>query len=253
MVEGRVWGVIAAGSVLEQPLPADTESRLMQFTELVATAVANAESRAALAASRARIVAAADHSRREIERDLHDGAQQRLVHAVIVLKLALRALSNGDATAGELVAEALRHAEEANSELRELAHGILPAALTRGGLRAGVEALVSRVSLPVSVDIVVERLPAGVEATAYFVVSEALTNVVKHACAEGAGVTARAEGGELRVEVRDDGIGGASGGDTTGLGGLEDRVSALGGRLVLESPPGGGTRVCALLPVSGLA
>jgi signal transduction histidine kinase len=253
MVEGRVWGVIAAGSVLEQPLPADTESRLMQFTELVATAVANAESRAALAASRARIVAAADHSRREIERDLHDGAQQRLVHAVIVLKLALRALSNGDATAGELVAEALRHAEEANSELRELAHGILPAALTRGGLRAGVEALVSRVSLPVSVDIVVERLPAGVEATAYFVVSEALTNVVKHACAEGAGVTARAEGGELRVEVRDDGIGGASGGDTTGLGGLEDRVSALGGRLVLESPPGGGTRVCALLPVSGRA
>jgi signal transduction histidine kinase len=250
-VEGRVWGVIAAGSVLEQPLPADTESRLMQFTELVATAVANAERRAALAASRARIVAAADHSRREIERDLHDGAQQRLVHAVIVLKLALRALSNGDATAGELVAEALRHAEEANSELRELAHGILPAALTHGGLRAGVEALVSRVLLPVSVDIAVERLPAGVEATAYFVVSEALTNVVKHACADGAGVTARAEDGELRVEVCDDGIGGARGGDTTGLGGLEDRVSAFGGRLVLESAPGEGTRVCALLPISG--
>jgi signal transduction histidine kinase len=247
-VEGRVWGVIAAGSVQEQPLPADTESRLMQFTELVATAVANAESRAALAASRARIVAAADQSRRAIERDLHDGAQQRLVHAVIVLKLALRALSSGDGTAGGLVAEALRHAEEANSELRELAHGILPAALTRGGLRAGVEALVSRVSLPVSVDIVVERFSAGVEATAYFVVSEALTNVVKHACADGAAVTARAEDGELRVEVRDDGIGGARGGDTTGLGGLEDRVSALGGRLVLESPPGGGTRVRALLP-----
>jgi signal transduction histidine kinase len=253
MVEGRVWGVIAAGSVLERPLPADTESRLMQFTELVATAVANAESRGALAASRARIVAAADNSRREIERDLHDGAQQRLVHAVIVLKFALRALSNGDATAAELVAEALRHAEEANSELRELAHGILPAALTRGGLRAGVEALVSRVSLPVTVDIAVERLPASVEATAYFVVSEALTNVVKHACADAAGVTARAEDGELRVEVRDDGIGGARGGDTTGLGGLEDRLSALGGRLVLESPPGGGTRVCALLPVSGRA
>ena len=138
-VEGQVWGVMIAGSTLEQSLPADTEARLGSFTELVATAVANAESRAELAASRARIVAAADESRRRIERDLHDGAQQRLVHAVIVLKLALRALSSTDADAGELVAEALRHAEQANSELRELAHGILPAALTRGGLRAGVE------------------------------------------------------------------------------------------------------------------
>jgi hypothetical protein len=157
------------------------------------------------------------------ERDLHDGAQQRLVRAVIVLKLALQALSNGDAGAGDLVTEALRHAEQANSELRELAHGILPAALTRGGLRAGVGALLSRVSLPVSVDVFVERLPASVEATAYFVISEALTNAVKHARAAGA--------------------------EVTGLGGLEDRVSALDGRLVLESPPGGGTRVCVLLPV----
>jgi signal transduction histidine kinase len=249
IVEGRLWGTIGAGSAGEQPLPPDTEARLADFTELVATAIANAESRAALAASRARIVAAADESRRRIERDLHDGAQQRLVHAVIVLKLALRALSNADANAEELVAEALRHAEQANAELRELAHGILPAALTRGGLRAGVEALVSRVSLPVRVDVPVVRLPAGVEATAYFVISEALTNVVKHAHAAGAGVTARVENGQLRVEVRDDGIGGARGGDSTGLGGLEDRVSAQDGRLVLESPPGEGTRVCALLPV----
>jgi signal transduction histidine kinase len=214
----------------------------------VATAIANAESRAELAASRARIVAAADQSRRRIERDLHDGAQQRLVHAVIVLKLALRALSQADADAGELVAEALRHAEHANSELRELAHGILPAALTRGGLRAGVEALVSRTSLPVSVDVSVERLPAGVEATAYFVVSEALTNVVKHARATEAKVTARTEHGELQVEVRDDGVGGAQGGPGTGLGGLEDRVSALDGHLIVDSPPGHGTRVRALLP-----
>lgn len=250
-VEGRVWGVIVAGSVLEQPLPADTESRLMQFTELVGTAIANAESRAALAASRARIVAAADQSRRRLERDLHDGAQQRLVHAVIVLKLAQTAVSNGDANAGELVAEALRHAEDATLELRELAHGILPVALRRGGLQAGVETLVSRVSLPVSVDVAVERLPAAVEATAYFVVSEALTNVVKHARAAGAEVRARVEQGQLQVEVRDDGVGGARGDHITGLGGLEDRVSALGGRLVLQSPRGGGTHVCALLPVSG--
>jgi signal transduction histidine kinase len=172
------------------------------------------------------------------------------VHAVIVLKLALRALSAGDANAGGLVAEALRHAEQANAELRELAHGILPAALTRGGLRAGVDALVSRVSLPVSVNVSVERLPPAVEATAYFVISEALTHVVKHPQATDAEVTAWLEDGGLRVEVCDDGVGGAQAGYGTGLGGLEDRVSALGGRLVVDSPPGGGTRLCALLPVS---
>ncbi len=249
IVEGQVWGVVIAGSTVRQRLPADLEARLGSFTELVAMAVANVESRAALAASRARIVAAADESRRRIERDLHDGAQQRLVHSVIVLKLALRALSNGDANAGELVAEALRHAEQANSELRELAHGILPSALTRGGLRGGVDALVSRVSLPVSVDVSAERLPAGVEATAYFVISEALTNAVKHARADAATVTARVERGELCVEINDDGVGGARAGEHTGLGGLQDRVSALDGRLELESPPGGGTRVRALLPL----
>jgi signal transduction histidine kinase len=249
IVEGRLFGVAVAGSRAQNSLPLDTEARLGSFTELVATAIANAESRAALAASRARIVAAADESRRRIERDLHDGAQQRLVHAVIVLKLAQQAMSNGEANAGELVTEALRHAEEANSELRELAHGILPAALTRGGLRAGIEALLSRVALPVSVEVSGQRLPAGVEATAYFVVSEALTNVVKHAQARGAAVTGRVERGELRVEVCDDGMGGARAGPGTGLGGLEDRVSAIGGRLGLDSPTGGGTRVYAVLPI----
>jgi signal transduction histidine kinase len=252
MVDGHLWGVLAVGSE-RQPLPGEIEARLASFTELVATAIANAESRAALVASRARIVAAADDSRRRIERDLHDGAQQRLVHAVIVLKLALRALSRDTADAGaeRLLAEALQHAERATSELRELAHGILPAVLTRGGLRAGVDALVSRASLPVNVDVSVGRLPAGIEATAYFVVSEALTNVVKHARADSAEVGARVDRGELRVEVRDDGLGGAKGGEDTGLGGLADRVSALGGRLTVESPPGGGTRVCATLPLGG--
>jgi signal transduction histidine kinase len=250
VVDGQAWGGLVVHSKQTEPLPTDTESRLENFTDLVATAVANAESRAALAASRARIVAAADESRRRIERDLHDGAQQRLVHAVIVLKLASRALSNGSPDASELVAEALRHAEQANSELRELAHGILPAALTRGGLRAGVDALVSRASLPVSIDVSDERLPPAVEATAYFIISEALTNTAKHAQAGRARVVARVERGELRVEVRDDGVGGARGGESTGLGGLQDRVAALDGRLVLKSPPGGGTRVCALLPVA---
>ena len=182
---------------------------------------------------------------------MHDGAQQCLVQAVIVLKLALRALSTGEANAHELVGEALRYAEQANFELRELAHGILPATLTRGGLRAGIDALVSRVSLPVSVDVPRERLPPRVEATAYFVVSEALSNVTKHAEATGAWITARVDRGELWVEVRDDGVGGARTGHGSGLEGIEDRVSALGGRLELESLPGAGTRVRALLPVHG--
>jgi signal transduction histidine kinase len=249
IIEDRLWGVVAAGSTLGQPLPVDAEARLGDFTELVAMAIANAESRAAVAASRARIVAAADESRRRIERDLHDGAQQRLVHTVIVQQLALRALHNGDANVGELMAEALEHAEQANYELSELAHGILPSVLTREGLRSGVQALVSRMSLPVSVDVAVERLSAGVEATAYFVVSEALTNVVKHARANAAAVTARVDGGVLQLEIRDDGVGGAHVRDSTGLHGLEDRVSALDGRLIVESPPGQGTRVSAALPL----
>jgi signal transduction histidine kinase len=249
VVDGRLWGVATAGSTLERPLPPDTEARLTDFTELLATAIANAESRAGLAASRARIVAAADETRRRIERDLHDGAQQRLVHTVIVQQLALRALKNGDANVGELMAEALQHAEQANAELSELAHGVLPSVLVREGLHAAINGLVSRVSLPVSVDVSVERLPAGIEATAYFVVSEALTNVVKHARASDAKVAARVERGQLRVEIRDDGIGGAHGGDSTGLRGLDDRVSALDGRLIVESAPGQGTVVRALLPV----
>jgi GAF domain-containing protein len=249
IVEGRLWGIVIAGSTLEQPLPPDTEARLVDFTALVAMAIANAQSRAELTASRARIVAAADETRRRIERDLHDGAQQRLVHTVILQQLALRALENGDANLGELMAEALQHAEQANSELSELAHGILPSVLTREGLRAGVQALVSRMSLPVSVEMSAERLPAGVEATAYFVVSEALTNVVKHAHADRAAVTARVGRGVLRIEICDQGVGGARVRDGTGLHGLEDRVSALDGRLVVESSGGQGTRVYALLPV----
>jgi signal transduction histidine kinase len=202
------------------------------------------------AESRARVLAAGDEERRRVVRDLHDGAQQRLVHTVITLKLARRALRLGDAANGEtLVAEALTQAEQATHELRELAHGILPATLTRGGLRAGVESLVSRASLPVDVDVSVERLDATVEATAYFVVSEALTNAAKHARATQAAVSARVEAGALRVEVRDDGVGGAHVNGSSGLIGLEDRVAALEGRLAIESPPGGGTVVRATLPL----
>jgi signal transduction histidine kinase len=249
-VEGRLWGMLSIYSTLGQNLPADTESRLGSFTELVAAAIANAESRAAVAASRERIVAAGDESRRQIERDLHDGAQQRLVHAVIMLKLALRAMKRGDANALELTAEALRHAEQANSELRELAHGILPASLTHGGLRAAVDALVSRVSLPVSAEISVGRLPANVEATAYFIITEALTNVVKHARGARATVTARAVHGTLRLEIRDDGIGGADPAGS-GLVGISDRIEAFHGTLEVMSRAGSGTTLLVEIPIDG--
>ncbi|MGH2940440.1 MAG: CHASE3 domain-containing protein [Solirubrobacterales bacterium] len=248
-VEGRIWGVIAAGSRRGGAFPPETESRIGEFTQLVGTAIANAVNRDELIASRARIVAAADEARRRIRRDLHDGGQQRLVHALITLKLARRSLDEGDPRTEELIDEALEHTEGAVEALRELSHGILPSVLARGGLRAGVEAVVARMSLPVDLDIGEERFPPGVEATAYFVVSEALTNVVKHSGAARAQVSARASEGVLRVEIRDDGKGGAASGSGSGLVGLRDRVAALAGTLEIESPPGGGTRVTMTLPV----
>ena len=249
IVEGRLWGFIAAATSQEQPLPADTEARLASFTELVATAIANAEARTEVAASRARIVAAADEERRRVVRDLHDGAQQRLVHTVITLKLAQRAMQNGEEDAPALLTEALEHAERATRELRELAHGILPAVLTQGGLRSGVDALTSRMPVPVETAVSVGRLPAAVEATAYFVVAEALTNVAKHARAAHAAVTARVGDGALEVQVRDDGVGGARP-NGSGLLGLRDRLAVLDGRLRIESPADGGTLVAADIPLS---
>jgi signal transduction histidine kinase len=203
-----------------------------------------------VAASRARIVAATDDERRRVVRDLHDGAQQRLVHTIITLKLARRALENDKEGALALLAEALGHVEQGNTELRELAHGILPAVLTRGGLRAGVEALASRTPVPVDNRASLSRLPAAVEATAYFVVAEALTNVAKHARAQCAAVTAQVEDGTLRVQVRDDGIGGARP-DGSGLVGLADRLAVLDGRLRVESPADGGALVTADIPLPG--
>jgi signal transduction histidine kinase len=249
VVEDRVWGLMTLSST-GQPLPADTEARLASFAELVATAIANAEARTELASSRARIVTATDEERRRLVRDLHDGAQQRLVHTIITLKLASRALQHDDKSAPELVADALDHAERANVELRELAHGILPAVLTQGGLRAGVDALASRMPVPTEIDVSVGRLPTVVEATAYFVVAEALTNVAKHARAGHARVTARIEDGTVQVRVRDDGVGGARP-DGSGLIGLADRLTALGGDLRVDSPAEGGTLVVAAIPVHG--
>ena len=250
VVEGRLWGSIVAVSRQGEPLPAGTESRIGEFTELVATAIANIQARSDLAASRARLVEAADKERRRVVRDLHDGAQQRLVHTIIMLKLAREAFQREPDRAAALVTEALDHAEHATAELRELAHGILPDVLTRGGLRAGVDALASRMPLPVRNSVSVGRLPAAVEATAYFVVAEALTNVAKHAHAGHVDVTARVEDGTLAVQVRDDGRGGVRA-DGSGLVGLADRLAALHGRLWVESPADGGTLIAAAIPLAG--
>jgi signal transduction histidine kinase len=246
-VDQRRWGELIVSCVAGRPLPADAETRIAAFTDLIATAIANAEARDEVAASRARIVAAGDEERRRVVRDLHDGAQQRLVHTVITLKLAQAKLkAAGDAT--DLVADALDQAEQAKVELRELAHGILPAVLTRGGLRDGVDALAMRMPMPVRTDVAEQRLPTVVESTAYFVVAEALTNVAKHAAATRASVTARVRDKTLCLEVRDDGVGGARP-DGGGLVGLSDRLAVLSGRLRVESPRDGGTLIAAEIPL----
>jgi signal transduction histidine kinase len=247
-VVGRLWGALMAASRQPEPLPADTESRIGKFTELIATAISNIQAREDVAASRARIVAATDEERRRVVRDLHDGAQQRMVHTIITLTAGLRAVLNEDERAPTLLTEALDHAKQATIELRELAHGILPAILTHRGLSAGVDALAPRMPVPVAIDVPADRLPAAVEATAYFVVAEALTNIAKYAHAGHVEVTARIEDATLAVQVRDDGVGGARP-DGSGLVGLADRLAALHGRLRIESPAEGGTLVAADIPI----
>ena len=237
-VEGRVWGALTT-STSGPALPADAEHRLAQFAELAGAAIAHAENKASLKASRARVIATADETRRRLQRDLHDGAQQRLVHAIISLKLADAAA--GDHPAAGLIEEALAHAQRANTELRDLVHGIMPASLTRGGLRAGLESLVADLALPVGLHVTVPRLHPQLERTAYFIVAEALTNVVKHAHATRATVNAALDGGDLTITVQDDGCGGADPTRGTGLTGLLDRVDASEGELSITSPPGGGT------------
>ncbi|MEA2424254.1 MAG: hypothetical protein QOH13_664 [Thermoleophilaceae bacterium] len=248
-VDGRLWGAVIAASQTEL-MPADAESRIGQFTELIASSISNIQTRSELAASRARIVAAADDERRRLVRDLHDGAQQRLVATTITLQLAQRALDDKPDEVPALMSEALDHAQRATAELRELAHGILPAVLTHGGLGAAVVALASRTPVPVDIDVTVERLPAPVEATAYFVLAEALTNVAKHARATRAAVRAHVDGGMLRLQVSDDGVGGARA-DGSGLVGLTDRIAVRHGQIRIDSPAGGGTLVDASMPLPG--
>jgi signal transduction histidine kinase len=248
IVDGRLWGVAVIYWTREGSTPPDSDARVTQFAQLLETAVANADSRDQLIASRARLLATADEARRRVVRDLHDGAQQRIVHAVVTLKLARQALPEDPGNAEALIADALEAAEQGHEDLRELARGMLPTALTRGGLRAAITVMVERLGVPVDVDIGDERFPAEIEASAYFIVAEALTNVVKHAQATRAAVRTSVQEGKLRVEVRDDGVGGADPG-SHGLLGMSDRVAAFGGDLAVESPPGAGTIVVATLPI----
>jgi signal transduction histidine kinase len=248
VVDGGLWGVLAVDALWPRTLPPDTCERLAQFADLTGTAIANGAARAEAAASRARLVAVGDMERRRVVRDLHDGAQQAIVHTIVTLKMAQRGLAAGDPGAPRLVDEALEQAERATAELRELSHGILPTVLTRSGLSAAVATLASRSAVPVSVDAPVGRLPGAIEASAYFVVAEGLTNVAKHARANRAAVSLRVDARELRVEVRDDGAGGAHA-PGSGLLGLSDRLAALSGRLSVVSPPGEGTTLTAIIPL----
>ena len=252
-VEGRLWGVVAVASMSGEPLPADTEARLTGFTELVATAIANAQAQAELAASRARIVATADQTRRRIERDLHDGAQQRLVSLALQIRAAQ---ADVPPELGKLRIELDRVAAGLTStldELREYARGIHPAILAEGGLAAALRALARRSPVPVTLDVrAAERLPERVEVTAYYVVSEALANAAKHAEASAVHIDVEETGEAIRLTVRDDGVGGADPARGSGLVGLKDRVAAIGGTLTIRSLAGEGTTLLAELPVSPL-
>jgi signal transduction histidine kinase len=229
-------------------LPPDTEARLAGFTELVSTAIANAEAQAEVTASRARIVAAADQARRRIERDLHDGTQQRLVSLALKLRAAQAAVPP---ELGGQLDEAVAEATGALAELTEIARGIHPAVLAERGLAAALKTLARRSPIPVDLQMRAdERLPEEVEVSAYYVVAEALTNAAKHSGASAISVEAEVAGAALRIAVRDDGSGGAGLARGTGLAGLKDRVEALGGRIFLDSRPGAGTSLQAEFPLT---
>jgi PAS domain S-box-containing protein len=248
LVAGGLWGALAISS--EDPLPPEAENRLDEFCELASLAVASAQARADLIASRARLVQAGDEQRRRLERNLHDGAQQRLVSVALKLRMARARLAPGSDASAALLDEASTELDTGMAELRELARGLHPAILGDHGLARALDALTARLPVPVQLDAAIDdRLPGHIEATAYYIVSEALTNVAKHAAAQSAQVTIRVDGGTLRCEVADDGRGGADESGGTGLLGLRDRAEAAGGTLTVSSRPGEGTVVTATLPL----
>jgi signal transduction histidine kinase len=244
-VSGALWGAIAVGS-LGDLLPGETEERLLDFAELVSLAVSSAEAWNRVLQSRQRIVEAGDAERMRLGRNLHDGAQQRLISIILLLRLCKRQLVEGKAAA-EVIERAIAEAQQAHDEIRDVAHGLSPAALSEGGLGPALRALLEHSPIPVEFDITPERFPAPVEVAAYYVIAEAVTNVGKHAKASGVRVRVAAEPASLEIEVADDGVGGARL-EGAGLHGLSDRVEALGGRLGLDSEPGRGTTLRATLP-----
>jgi signal transduction histidine kinase len=248
IVEGRLWGTMSVSA--KEPLPPDTERRLEKFTELVATAISNAEGKSELAASRRRIVAASDEARRRIERDLHDGTQQRLVS----LGLAVRAAETQvQPDSSDLRSELSRIATglvDAVTELRELSRGIHPAILSQGGLSSALRTLARRSPIRVELDVETDtRLAEPIEVAAYYVVSEALANATKHAQASRVEVSLAPRNSSLMLSIRDDGVGGADPARGSGLVGLTDRVEALGGSIHVQSRPGDGTQITAELPL----
>jgi signal transduction histidine kinase len=251
VVDGRVWGLVGVGAATPALLPADTEKRLGDFAELVATAIANAESRNELIASRARIVAAGDDARRRLERDLHDGAQQRLVSLGLQLRLAEGCVPPEQRDLKDQLSRVVDGLTAASKDLQEISRGIHPAILSKGGLGPALKTLARRCSVPVNLDVAVKRrLPDLVEVAAYYVVAEALTNAAKYAHACEVNVCAESKDGSLFLSIQDDGIGGADSRKGSGLIGLTDRVEALGGRLQITSLPGSGTSLHITIPVT---
>ena len=243
---------LLAGAYEPEPVAEDTESRLTRSAELAATAISDALIRADLDNSRARIVAAADETRRRIERDLHDGAQQRLATLAMQLDAAAGNLTAGPEELRDVLAQAANAVTAALDEVREIAHGIHPAVLSEGGLAPALRALARRSAVPVKLTVSASgRLAERIEVTAYYVVSELLTNAVKHARASVVRVTVMQPDKTLHLSVRDDGAGGADPARGSGLIGLRDRVEAIGGTVVIHSPAGAGTTVLVSLPLDG--
>jgi signal transduction histidine kinase len=249
-VAGRIWGAVIVAAAGDEPMPPETETRLSEFADLVALALSSASARQELIESRARIVQAGDEARRRLERDLHDGAQQRLVSLALALRMAADALRTDAERGRELVEKARSELDHAIDELRELARGIHPAVLTERGLAAAVALLAGRSEVPVKLSVTTERFPSAIEAAAYFVVAEGLTNVARYSEASSAGVSISHINGSLVVAVEDDGKGGADASRGSGLRGLADRVEALDGSISLESPEGEGTRLRAEFSVT---
>jgi signal transduction histidine kinase len=251
VVEGRLWGVAGVAWARPEPLPPDTEARVAAFTDLAATAIANADSRAELSASRARLVAAADQARQRIERDLHDGALQPFLAVAMQFGVVQAGLPPElEQTKAEL-SRALRGLNSAVDNLREISRGIHPTLLAAGGLPSALKALARRSPVPVELDLhSCPRMPSVVEVAAYHLVSEALTNAARHAHATVVHVQTTIQDGDLHLSIRDDGAGGADPHCGTGLTGLQDRVEALGGHLTITSPAGSGTLLSATIPTT---